>query len=396
MITYSEFKKYFSKDFWKSFKRLPFDIKIPEKEKFIKSVYDSIVTKKYYPSTPIKYIDIDKGNGVTRTVPVLDIKDYCIYYFCIKILESKIAINRIPNTFGGWTLGGVMRQSENDEISFSQPSVDNVDDLIEESMNPYSFNPYAWSRVYGDFNSKLYATAKIYKGSFVAELDIANFYDSVRLDILENKIRELSNSNESYIVSLLFHLLNYWNREVNFYNKQIVGLPQDALGDFSRILANFYLQDYDLYMKTKADEVGGSYFRYADDQFLFAPNEELARKLVFLASKKLNCSGLSINQKKVSYKKSEDLIKHRSFDIFEILANEKTRDNHDVIERFTDEYLQIRSNGLDGLRDRGFPLISRLLFRKIESLPISKKMIILSDLLADEFIIKVKADKLER
>jgi hypothetical protein len=396
MIAYSDFKKYFNNDFWKSFKRLPFDIKIPEKERFIKLVYDSIVTKRYYPSTPIRYIDIDKGNGVARTVPVFDLKDYCVYYFCIKILESKIAINRVQNTFGGWTLGGVMRQTEDEEVSISSPVIEDVDDMIEASTNPYSFNPYAWSKVYGDFNSKLYATAKTFNGSYVAELDIANFYDSVRLDILENKIREITTNNESEVVSLLFHFLNYWNREINFYNGQTVGLPQDALGDFSRILANFYLQDYDLYMKAKAEEVGGSYFRYADDQFLFAPDEDGVKKLVFFASKKLNCFGLSINQKKVVYRKTEELITYRSFDVFEILANEETRDNPDIIESFADEYLKIRSSGLDSLKGKGLPLVNKLLFRKIELLPVSKKMVILSDLLDDNYISIIKADKFER
>ncbi len=396
MIAYSNFKKYFNNGFWKSFKRLPFDIKIPEKEKFIKSVYNSIITKRYYPSTPIRYIDIDKGNGVTRTVPVFDIKDYSVYYFCIKILESKIALNRVPNTFGGWTLGGVMRQAEDQEVSISSPVIEGLDDMIEVSASPYSFNPYAWSKVYGDFNSKLYETARTFSGSYVAELDIANFYDSVRLDILENKIREITTNNESEIVSLLFHFLNYWNREVNFYNEQTVGLPQDALGDFSRILANFYLQDYDVYMKAKAEEIGGSYFRYADDQFLFAPDEDGVRKLVFFSSKKLNCFGLSINQKKVVYRKTEELITYRSFNVFEILANEQTRDNPDVIERFSDEYLKIRQSGLDSLKGKGFPLINKLLFRKIESLPVSKKMVILSDLLDDNFVSIIKADKFER
>lgn len=397
MISYIDFKKYFNNDFWKSFKRLPFNIKIKNKEEIIKSVYNSISTKKYYPSTPIRYIDVDKGNGVARTVPVFDIKDYCVYYFCIKILEPEIALNRVSNTFGGWSLGGAIRNSENDEIlPVLDDSLEDSDEFIEASTSPYSFNPNAWSKVYGDFNSKLYATAKVYSGHNVAELDIANFYDSVRLDILENKIREVTNQENSYVVSLLFHFLNYWNREANFYNKQTVGLPQDALGDCSRILANFYLQDYDSYIKMKANEINGEYFRYADDQLLFGLNEKEVKRLVFLASKKLNCFGLSTNQKKVIYRKTEDLIKYRSFDIFEILADENTKDNPDVVEKFTDEYIKIKSNGFDELKDRGLPLLNKLLFRNIESLPVNKKIIILSDLLNDEFLLKVKADKFNR
>lgn len=386
MISYSEFRKYFNRDFWKSFKRLPFEIEVQNKDELVKSVYNSILDKTYYPSVPSLCMDINKGKGVTRTVPVLDVKDYCVYYFCIKILESKIAINRVPNTYGGWTLGGAIRESEDRDF----------DEIFGISISPYSFNPLAWSKAYGDFNSKLFIAAQAYNGKFVAELDIANFYDSIRLDILENRIREITSKTESDIVSLLFHFLNYWNREINFYNKQVVGLPQDALADCSRILANFYLQDYDYYMARKAEENHGCYFRYADDQFFFAPTKDIAHKLVFLASKKLNCYGLSTNQKKVAYRTTGELVNHRSFDVFDILSDDETKDNPKVVEEFVDRYLSIRDSGLDSLNNRGLPLINKVLFRNIESLPTRKRMIIISDLLNDEYLLTAKADKLER
>jgi hypothetical protein len=396
MIAYKEFKKHFNSDFWKSFKKLPFDIKIPNKEKFVAEVYESIVTKKYYPLPPVRYIDLNKGSGVVRTIPVFDIKDYCIYYFCIKTLESKIALNRTENTFGGWTLGGMMRSSEEDEVVNMVTPANFEGDISDASASPYSFNPYAWSKVYGDFNSKLYTSCVTFQHKYVVEIDIANFYDSVRLDILENKIREIATAEESEVVSLLFHFLNYWNRKNNFYNQQTVGLPQDAMADCSRILANFYLQDYDAYIKAKALAIGGEYFRYADDQFLFAENEEDARKLVFLASKKLNSFGLSINQKKVVFRKTEELIAYRSFAIFDIFADEGTRDNPEIVERFVDEYINIKGTDINNVKDRGVPLLNRVLFRNIKSLPVSKKQIILADLITDEYISKASFNKINR
>ncbi len=48
-----------------------------------------------------------------------------------------------------------------------------------------------------------------------------------------------------------------------------------ALGDCSRILANFYLQDYDAYMKVECDGQAASYLRYADDQIMMANDKEI-------------------------------------------------------------------------------------------------------------------------
>lgn len=396
MVDYTDFKAYFNRDFWKSFDRLPFSIRIPNKEKFVRSVYLSIKNKTYYPSIPIRHIDLNKGNGVTRTIPVFDIKDYCVYYFCIKILENKIAVNRTENTFGGWTLGGAIRKFEDQEMILQKNDgmeFEDLEEVVDGSVTYYSFNPHAWAKVYGDFNSKLYVTAKSFKDKTVAELDIANFYDSVRLDVLENKIRQITTSNESEIVSLLFHLLNYWNRRANFYNKQTVGLPQDALGDCSRILANFYLQDYDAYIQEKAKSLGGIYFRYADDQFLFARTRTDAEKLVSLASKKLNTFGLSVNQKKVNYRTAKELIQYRQFAIFDILKKDSSPS---AVEKFVDKYLSLRKRGIKQTKDQGLPLLSKLLYCNLEFLPKSKKKQLLRDFLREDYIAQIKSDKMEK
>ena len=137
----------------------------------------------------------------------------------------------------------------------------------------------------------MYATAKAQNYKYVAELDIANYYDSIRLDILEMRIRELVNKEYADIISLLFHFLNYWNRNTNLYNKQTVGIPQDAMGDCSRILANFYLQPYDKVVYDLCKEKKCKYLRYADDQFLFSETEKRLKILIFQISRwcKFNC-----------------------------------------------------------------------------------------------------------
>lgn len=400
------FKKYFNRDFWRAFQNRPSLFEIPltkaNKDTYIERLYKKIQERKYYPSVPRFYIDIDKGNGVTRIVPVFSLKDYCVYYYCIKKIEDKIAYNRIANTFGGWTLGGLMRKSEVDEMEKRRRDYNRREDFMAElhgiSVSQYSFNPAAWTRAYGDLNAKLYATAKGRKYHFVAELDIANYYDSIRLDILEMRIREIVNGEHADIVSLLFHFLNYWNRNTNLYNKQTVGIPQDAMGDCSRILANFYLQPYDKYVFELCKENKCKYLRYADDQFLFAEDEKKLKLLIFKVSKKLNALGLSVNQKKVKVRSTEELIDNRAFKIFDMLKDDADREDKNQVEQFVDCYLDLlEQSGLKNIKDNGQPMLSRALFcpalSKIDS---AKKKRLLSCYLNDEYLKKAKVMHLKK
>ncbi|MFC1645997.1 RNA-directed DNA polymerase, partial [Candidatus Omnitrophota bacterium] len=335
----NKFKKYFNRDFWRAFQNKPpfFDLPKDKKDKdsFIEGLYDEILKRKYYPSIPNCYIDRDKGRGVTRIIPVFILKDYCVYYYCIKKIEDKIAYNRVENTFGGWTLGGLMRKSENDEIEKRRRHFNRHKDFMAElhgiSVSEYSFNPVAWAKAYGDLNAKLYANARLGNYKYVAELDIANYYDSIRLDILEMKIREIVNEEHADIISLLFHFLNFWNRNTNLYNKQTVGIPQDAMGDCSRILANFYLQSYDKFTFDLCKKIHCKYLRYADDQFFFSKDKNNLLFLIFKVSKKLSSLGLSVNQKKVQTRTTQELMEYRSFKIFDILKDDRSKnDKHKV------------------------------------------------------------------
>ena len=161
-----KFKQYFNRDFWRAFQDKQSFFDIPKnktgKDSFVENLYKEIEERTYYPSVPRCYIDRDKGNGVTRIVPVFTLKDYCVYYYCIKKIEDKIAYNRVENTFGGWTLGGLMRKGEDDEMEKRRKNFNHYEDFIAElhgiSVSEYSFNPVAWARAYGDLNAKLYAS----------------------------------------------------------------------------------------------------------------------------------------------------------------------------------------------------------------------------------------------
>lgn len=402
MQSLNTFKKYFNREFWKSFneKSIFEDVPASSKEKgfLVEKLYKEIETRKYYPSTPTRFIDINKGYSVTRMVPVFTVKDYCLYYFCIKQLEEKIAINRVKNTFGGWTLGGLIRRSEREEIQRDREDYKSKKEFIAElngfSISEYSFNPFGWVISYGELNACLYMNAKKSKFKYVAELDIANFYDSVRLDILENKIKEAHNHDKSEEINLLFHFLNYWNRNTNLYNKQTVGLPQDAMGDCSRILANYYLQDYDKFTYDLCKKNNSVYMRYSDDQFLFSDSLEQLHFLIFRVSKELSKIGLSINQRKVKITTTKDLIENRSFKLFDIISKKEDKNDVEKVKRYALEVLELlQKNKFIDIQKKATSLLNRLIFcpalKKLDSIIIDSLFIFYED---EEYLRNAKTD----
>lgn len=385
----ADFLRWFNRSFWKAFTRSIFPIEIPktqaDKNALIESVYSDIASARYAPGIPETELVMNKGYGVARTVPVFSMRDYCVYYFCIKELEQTLCGNRTPNTFGGWTLGGKMRVDEESEIE---------NEATEYGR--YSFNPRAWTHAFGQFNALLFAQLDSGNYNYVLQLDLANFYDSVRLDILERWIREHSPPEKGWIIALLFYLLNHWNRRNTGLHPQAVGLPQDALADCSRILANFYLQKYDAFAAGICEQAGATYFRYADDQMILLNDVSKIDNILLLLTRNLDRFGLRINQKKVKIWKSSDLIEHRCRNIQAIFV--KAGDNADpaLVRKFVDEYLAISPSDLPETWNGGMPLLNRLIWAKLETLPVSVLNKIMVRLTTEPFLQQATSDKFKR
>ena len=209
--------------------------------------------------------------------------------------------NRTEHTFGGWTLGGKLRKQEDLDVQSD----------IGFSSARYSFNPRAWTAAFGEFNSLLFSQLETGAYTHVLQFDLSNFYDCVRLDILERWIREDAPSDRGWIIALLFYFLNQWNRRNTGLHSQGVGIPQDALADCSRLLANYYLQRYDKFAAHICLQADASYFRYTDDQMILLNGTERTEELMLLLTRTLDQYGLRVNQKKVVLWRVEELEQHR-------------------------------------------------------------------------------------
>jgi len=312
MQDFESFKRIFPKSFVKKLKDsvIPFDKSINKKQ-ILEELYNQIILFTYHPYPCRDYIIKNKHNYVARIIPSFYPKDLFLYYYCIKMLEDEIAKNRVEGTYGGWRLGNKIRFME-----------ENDDYYLEGYAGYNSFNPFLWTKNWQDFQKKAYFFNKKGKYTSKIKLDIANFYNSINLHLLQKKIYLSVPTKKRFYVELLFHFLNNWNKKFEGYSNKLVGLPQEEGNDCSRILANFYLQDYDKFMKTLCDRNNATYLRYADDQIIYTNNKNTTRKILCWASKYLFKIGLDINSSKViEFDNSGEFNKYWAFEIFQLFED---------------------------------------------------------------------------
>ena len=148
---------------------------------------------------------------------------------------------------------------------------------------------------------------------------------------------------KGWIVALLFYFLNQWNRRNTGLHPQGVGIPQDALADCSRLLANYYLQRHDKFAAELCEQANASYFRYADDQMILVRDTEGLETIMLLLTRNLDRYGLRVNQMKVKVWTVEELQKNRCRDIqaiFRQLAGQKEPETCPPIRRRLSEIVR--------------------------------------------------------
>ncbi len=387
------FYSYFDESFWRAIDDMSIGVEAPlsrnGRTELMEATFQDIISSNYAVGTPVAEVVANKGYGVARTIPVFSRKDYLVYFFCIKELEGVLRKKTVKTAFGGWGLSaGVTRgkKSENAE----------VDDDMNEYPVERSFNPRAWSKVFGEFTSALYGEVDHRQYTHVFQFDLSNYYDSIRLDTLERWIRAECGPEQCWVVTLLFYFLNQWNRKRTGLHSQDVGLPQDLLADCSRILSSFYLSRYDKYASSVCSTHGAHYFRYADDQFILLRNLSELERLVLLLTRRLDQYGLRVNQKKVRLWECADFERHRLRDLHDILGSQLGRQDPGRVCQYATLYLSLSPEQLKNSWNGGAPALTRLLWCDLGSLPDRQYSQIIDRLTADSYLESADSAKLKR
>lgn len=309
---FESFENVFSNSFYKKVVKetlIPIKMSKQEFQNTLIDLYNDIINGNYSPSILRGRIFTYKNNNVARIIPCLTIRDEALYFFLVKLLEEDIATNRVDGTFGGWRLGNAIKELENLEIEY----VTN------------SYNPKLWNKNWKEFSNIVWAKIRTDVYDVAYSLDIANFYDNINLNILEKKLLATVGRKKSQIVYLLIYFLKYWNKSIDNYNYKTVGIPQSEFGDQSRLLANFYLQDYDSIISELCLEQGAEYVRYADDQIIFARNDTDINRIMLSICNELNKIGLNVNASKVHKYTMEELETYYGYE----MINDILEENYD-------------------------------------------------------------------
>jgi len=277
----------------------------------------------YTPSPPRYYLSDRKSFGVARFVPCFNPVDYSVYFACVAAVDEVLSTYRAPNTFGGWTLGGSYRKKEELEV---QRYLDNIRSdtwLWFDYDEPYalaSYNPSAWLENWNKYWTLLHTHLIHNSERYIVTFDIANFYDNIELSRLERALRR-SCPNALVPIEILLYFLRYWDRESNSYSPSSKGLPQDVVGDCSRVLANYYISSYDHRLINSINDIDTTYFRYADDMVIVSSSPQKLEKSLFRASELLNGIGLNINSQKVKLFTASEFQDHWRFGLLCDLMN---------------------------------------------------------------------------
>jgi hypothetical protein len=96
---------------------------------------------------------------------------------------------------------------------------------------------------------------------------------------------------------------------------------------------------------------------------------ESKETLLLLLTRRLDRFGLRVNQKKTQVWTAEELRRHRFRDLQALFHTKESKKDPDTVAQFVLEYLKIPKDELARSWNAGMPLLNRLLFCNLESLP---------------------------
>ncbi|WP_055106886.1 reverse transcriptase domain-containing protein [Paenibacillus ihumii] len=288
-----------------------------KKDEFILELGQEINNYEYNFMKPY-YFYSPKSKGILRKIKLYSIGDTSVYYYCVKKIQKELSdeIRKNRLVYGGFRFTPELRLRDEDLLNMTI----NYEYDAGLSVNNFRKEWSQYQKLADSLSQKNY--------SYYIHIDIAHFYDDINLDILENKIRSIVNG-KSKIIDLLFNFLRFSDKRDLGYIQSNVGIPQEEVGEMSRLLANFYLASYDTemirFMKAYfKEEEKFTYTRYADDMwFCFHGDYDDGLRIVQKASFELSKLKLHISENKLEFFSVDKFIQHWHFIEWESMFENK-------------------------------------------------------------------------
>ncbi|TDL88737.1 hypothetical protein E2R55_16345 [Vibrio vulnificus] len=325
-----------------------------DKKQILKEIVEDINKADYNFSTPLYYYSAKK-NGILRRIKIYNIRDLAVYYYCVKKIQDELTekIKKIETAFGGFKFSAdnrVLSSDSNNDIP-----IDNEMEYFDSYQSLISKESFI--KEWKGYQQLAYeALDNGYK--YYIHIDISHFYDDINLDILEKHVRNIVRDKRE-IIDLLFYFLRLSDKKDLGYSTASVGIPQEELGEMSRVLANFYLSYYDEAIVSFLNSYLGTgnylYFRYSDDMwFCFNEDKSVAFRIIQQVSILLNKIKLHINDSKIKIYNSIEFEEYWYFNEWSRMVNNKKSfrylkslyDHFNIESNRTGRWLSIAKYGL--------------------------------------------------
>lgn len=298
-----------------------------DREKFLKRLLQKINNHDYSVQSSF-YRYFAKSNGVLRKTKSFSLEDLVVYYYCVKTIQDHLSskITENEKVYGGYRI--TPKSNEESERDLMETLYIKMKDIIEPSKLK-TVDVKELITKYNDYITKIDSIPneyepKISKANFrkawgeyqrlareagsknynkYIHIDIAHFYDDINLSILERDLRSVVKDNPNIIDLLFYFLRSSDSKDIGYYPSN-TGIPQEEIGEMSRLLANFYLTKYDTeilkFLKVMFNGQNNFlYTRYSDDMWIcFNGDEYDAYEIIQNCSLLLDKLKLHVNEKK--------------------------------------------------------------------------------------------------
>ncbi|MCP9480793.1 RNA-directed DNA polymerase [Shimia sp. CNT1-13L.2] len=246
-----------------------------------------------------------------------------IYYHLCGYIGEKV-LKKEPNVFGGWRSIPVTPRAPKtlthtkDEIEAKAAQAGYFFDTFSDTM---------WLEQFKNFTQLIRELSKqASSGTYVATTDIANFYDSIELPRLVQKLRRDVQGELHEEIELLEMFLALWDRRTTGYSRSSKGIPQEIISDGSRFLSHYYLQDFDGKFMDYCRRNKLLYVRWADDMLIFGPSKRALEHAIHRASRILLSEGLNLNAHKTRILSRNELARNRGLDVLSAIDSRNAAD----------------------------------------------------------------------
>jgi hypothetical protein len=290
---------------------------------FVDNYNQRLRSRSYIPEVVHGYLGVQKGNGVTRFLPILSKEDMAVYYHLCGHIGARV-LKKKPGIYGGWR--SIPAGSQQNPSS-GQQQADERAAVFQNGYFSDTFSNTMWLDEFRSFTQLIRRLTKsASSGAFVATTDIANFYDSIEIPRLIDRLRRDMPGDPREEIKLLEVFLGLWDRRTTGYSRSSKGIPQEIISDGSRFLSHYYLQDFDDDFGKYCENHGLVYVRWADDMLIFGPNTKILEEAIHRASRLLLPEGLNLNAHKTKIYRRDELAKYRGVEVLSAIGTRNPAD----------------------------------------------------------------------